>query len=158
MAAGELVFGTIGIGGYAASYLSSLDYLAEQGTGRLAAAVVRSPKKYADRLPDLEKKGVKIYPDLASMLETEKLDVVGVPTGISSHVPLTIQAMRAGCDVVCEKPLCATVQEAAELVAERVIEPGEASPSATSACSARVPRRSSGASSPGRSGPSSAPA
>jgi len=114
-----LTFGIIGIGGYAGSYLGSLDHLEEQGTGRLAAAVVRSPKKYAEKLPDLEKKGVKIYPDLESMLPAEDLDVVGVPTGIASHVPLTIQAMEAGCDVVCEKPLCATVQDARRLIAER---------------------------------------
>jgi len=112
-------FGTIGIGGYAGMYLAATDYLSEQGIGRLVAAVVRSPHKYAEKMAELGKNGVRFYRDLSSMLAAEDLDVVCVPTGISSHVPYSIEAMEAGRDVICEKPLCATVQEAAEMIAAR---------------------------------------
>lgn len=112
-------FGTIGVGGYAGMYLGATEYLAELGRGKLAAAVVRSPAKYVEKVAELEKKGVKFHLDLPSMLRNEKLDVVCVPTGISSHVPYSIEAMQHGYDVICEKPLCATVQEADELIEAR---------------------------------------
>jgi predicted dehydrogenase len=108
--------GVIGVGGFAGCYLDAMDYLEQRGLGKLAAVVVRSPAKYAKKLDALKAKGVKVYPDLDKMLANEKLDVVGNPTGISDHVPLSVRAMEAGCDVVCEKPLCATVQEAREFM------------------------------------------
>jgi len=119
MADKQYRFGTIGIGGYAGVYVSAAKYLAEQGALQLIAAAVRSPDKYREKMDELEKEGVKFYPDLTSMLAAEDLDIVGVPTGIASHTPYTVEAMEAGCDVVCEKPLCATVQEAAEMIAAR---------------------------------------
>lgn len=115
----EYRLGVVGIGGYAEMYLMAARYLAEQGLGQLVAAVVRSPDKYREKMAELAKQGVRFYPDLETMLKSEHLHIVGVPTGISSHVPFSIAAMEAGCDVVCEKPLCATVQEAYTLIDTR---------------------------------------
>ena len=119
MAKKEHTFGIIGVGGYARVYLGATEHLAELGRGRLVAAAVRSPQKYAEKMAELEQQGVRFHPDLPTMLREEALDVVCVPTGISSHVPYSVEAMEGGCDVICEKPLCATVQEAAEMIAAR---------------------------------------
>ena len=78
-----------------------------------------APELYAKQIDELGKRGVTFHSDLSAMLAGEALDVVCLPTDISSHVPYSIEAMEAGCDVICEKPLCATVQDALRLIAAR---------------------------------------
>lgn len=54
---------------------------------------------------------------LPEMLAQSKPEIVAVCTPVGSHHPLVKQALEAGCHVLCEKPLAATVAEAEELVA-----------------------------------------
>ncbi|HOX38860.1 MAG TPA: Gfo/Idh/MocA family oxidoreductase [Candidatus Brocadiia bacterium] len=54
----------------------------------------------------------KKYRDIEKMLAKEKLDVVSICTPNVSHAPLTIQALEAGCHVLCEKPMAMNTEEA----------------------------------------------
>ncbi|MFH1760673.1 MAG: Gfo/Idh/MocA family oxidoreductase [bacterium] len=108
-------FGMVGIGGYAGSYLNSLEKLEDQGFGRLAAIVIRNQRKY-ERIIELwhiKERGIKIYPSLDEMLDNEKnkMQIVALPVGIPDHRPMSIQCMEAGFDVVCEKPPAPTIQD-----------------------------------------------
>jgi predicted dehydrogenase len=51
------------------------------------------------------------YVDTAEMLEEEAPDLVHVCTPPQSHRELSIQCMEAGAWVLCEKPLCASLEE-----------------------------------------------
>jgi predicted dehydrogenase len=51
------------------------------------------------------------YTDYRELLEKEKPDVVTIGTPDHWHVPIAIAALRAGCDVYCEKPLTLTIDE-----------------------------------------------
>jgi predicted dehydrogenase len=51
------------------------------------------------------------YADYRQLLEREKPDVVTIGTPDHWHVPIAIAALRAGCDVYCEKPLTLTIEE-----------------------------------------------
>jgi myo-inositol 2-dehydrogenase/D-chiro-inositol 1-dehydrogenase len=51
------------------------------------------------------------YRDYRELLEKEKPDVVTIGTPDHWHVPIAIAALRAGCDVYCEKPLTLTIDE-----------------------------------------------
>jgi len=54
---------------------------------------------------------LKMYTDYREMLEREKPDIVTIGTPDHWHVPISIAALRAGCDVYCEKPLTLTIEE-----------------------------------------------
>ena len=69
----------------------------------LAAAVEQAP-------------GAKPYTDYASAL-ADKPDAVYVCTPNHLHAPMSIAALRVGCNVLCEKPLADTVENA-EAIAE----------------------------------------
>ena len=55
---------------------------------------------------------VRIYPDHLSMLEAEELDLVSVCTANAAHASCSIDALRRGVSVSCEKPMSVTLEEA----------------------------------------------
>jgi len=58
----------------------------------------------------------KCYPDHKSMLKAEKLDAVSVCTYNTTHAECTIDALNAGVNVLLEKPMCVTTEEAADII------------------------------------------
>jgi len=72
----------------------------------------QAAKKLAGNNPS-----VKIYTDLARMLEEARLDVVHVLTQPDSHFPLARMVIEAGCHAVIEKPVTASAEEAEQLAA-----------------------------------------
>ncbi|MCP4641940.1 MAG: Gfo/Idh/MocA family oxidoreductase, partial [bacterium] len=61
--------------------------------------------------------GLRGYKDYKEMLKTEQPDVVSVCTPNKYHAECTIAALRAGCHVLCEKPMAATLKEADRMTA-----------------------------------------
>jgi predicted dehydrogenase len=57
------------------------------------------------------------YTDAQDMLDKENLDVVSVVTPNKFHKPLTLAAFKAGCHVLCEKPMAMNAREAREMLA-----------------------------------------
>ncbi len=58
---------------------------------------------------------LKEYVDYRELLAKEKPDVVTIGTPDHWHVPIAIAALRAGCDVYCEKPLTLTIDEGKQI-------------------------------------------
>lgn len=58
----------------------------------------------------------QIFTDYHELLKLEELDAVSVTTWNNSHGPISIAAMKAGKDVLCEKPLAMNAKEAQEMV------------------------------------------
>ena len=63
-----------------------------------------------------EVEGVKTYPDHKSMLDAEKLDAVSICTYNSTHAESAINALKKGVNVLLEKPMCVTLEEAIEIM------------------------------------------
>ena len=53
----------------------------------------------------------RIYSDAAIALNDLSLDVVDIATPPALHMPLVIRAARAGCHILCEKPLATTLSD-----------------------------------------------
>lgn len=77
----------------------------------------------ADSNSDLAKKvgyqyHVPAYSDYMEMVKQEKPDAVSVVVPTSLHFQVVKQLLDAGCHVLVEKPIAATLDEASQLVAE----------------------------------------
>ena len=59
--------------------------------------------------------GVRCYPDHKSMLDAEDLDAVSICTYNMTHAECAIYALKKGVHVLLEKPMCVTIEEAAEI-------------------------------------------
>ena len=56
--------------------------------------------------------GVRTYPSHKEMLDNEELDAVSVCTYNKTHAECTIYALEKGVNVLLEKPMCVTLEEA----------------------------------------------
>jgi Predicted dehydrogenases and related proteins len=68
-------------------------------------------------------KEVKLYTDYNEMIRREKPDLVEICTSPDFHAPVAIAALKAGCHVMCEKPMARTWLECID-VCEVVEETG----------------------------------
>ena len=97
----------VGIHGHGASHVRKVEDLQERGLATLTALV--DPRPLDGDVP--------WYPDLDTLLAEARPDVVVIATPIHTHLALASAALRAGCDVLLEKPTTASLAEHAELLA-----------------------------------------
>ncbi|MDW7657272.1 MAG: Gfo/Idh/MocA family oxidoreductase [Bacillota bacterium] len=102
------------------------------GTGWIAEAHVQSYKRMpdveivagADLIPGKAEKffkfwgvdNVRCYPNHTAMLEAEELDAVSVCTYNMAHAECTIDSLNKGVNVLLEKPMSVTLDEAVAMI------------------------------------------
>lgn len=102
------------------------------GTGWIAEAHVQSYKRMpdveivagADLIPGKAEKffkywgvdNVRCYPNHTAMLEAEELDAVSVCTYNMTHAECTIDSLNKGVNVLLEKPMSVTLDEAVAMI------------------------------------------
>lgn len=64
-----------------------------------------------------ERYGGKAYESVEAMLEDAGIDAVSVCTANHVHAPISIAALKAGKDVLCEKPMAVTLEECEAMAA-----------------------------------------
>ena len=115
----KIGIGVIGIGGFAMTHLDALSRCGDDA--ELRAVVVPLPWNAAyneeAREKELAARGVRIYRDYRDMIasERDRIRLVTIPVGIRFHAPMSIAALAAGYDVLCEKPVAGNVADAAEM-------------------------------------------
>ncbi len=98
----RLGIGFIGTGGRCNAHLGIVNNFKEQGL----AAPVAVCDVYRPRLERASKKtGAKMYDEHEALLADPNVDVVCIASPDRLHGPQTIDALNAGKDVYCEKPL-----------------------------------------------------
>ena len=60
--------------------------------------------------------GVRCYPSHKELLDSEELDAVSICTYNRAHAVPTIYALKKGVNVLLEKPMCVTTEEAVEIL------------------------------------------
>lgn len=110
--------GLVGLGGYARVHLQHLRDFHARGRLELAAAVAFAPEQEADEAAALCAQGCRVLPGFAELLAALpelRLDLVVVPTPIHLHAPMTLALLRAGVNVLVEKPVTASPADAEEI-------------------------------------------
>lgn len=100
--------GVIGVGFIGAVHIEQLRRLGNVDV--VAVAVHSRPQEKADKL--CVPKG---YSDYREMIDKENLDCVHICTPNNTHYEMAMYALEHGVNVVCEKPMTTTVEEAAKL-------------------------------------------
>ena len=109
--------GIIGTGWIAESHVES--YLAMDDVDIVAMAdlIPGKAEKFAARYnKDGRLDNVRFYPSHKELLDSEELDGVSICTYNMTHAECAIYALNKGVNVLLEKPMCVTTEEAVEIM------------------------------------------
>ena len=100
-----------GLGGYGEGfYLEPLLKGHEAGEWKLTATIDPFPERCI-LLQELRNKDIPIYPSLDAFYAAGKCDLTILSTPIHLHCQQTCMALEHGSHVLCEKPLCGSLEE-----------------------------------------------
>jgi predicted dehydrogenase len=108
---GMLRFGLVGCGTHA--QWAVIPAITSTPRCRLEAVADIVP----DNLAKVNVPNVRRYADYREMLAREKLDAVYVATPCEVHCDPTLAALKAGCHVVCEKPMAMKAKDCRRMIA-----------------------------------------
>lgn len=86
------------------------------GRGQIIA-LADQDQTFAARLGDRHAPGVRIFTDIAKLLDQAAPDAVIICTPTSAHFPLVSECQHAGVHVLCEKPLSDSRERIDQLIA-----------------------------------------
>jgi predicted dehydrogenase len=103
----------IGVSGYGGIYLQLVREALARNTIELVAAVIINRDEVPAIVSELRECGTVIYPSAEEFFvkESGKIDLCLIPVGIQWHARLTISALRAGMNVLVEKPLAGSLAD-----------------------------------------------
>lgn len=109
--------GIIGTGWIAEAHLESYLEMDDVDIVAMADLIPGKAEKFNARYnKDGKLDNVRFYPSHKEMLDSEKLDAVSVCTYNKTHAECAIYALKKGVNVLLEKPMCVTTEEAVEIM------------------------------------------
>ena len=109
----------VAIGGYGSYYLEKVLELEAAGRARLVGVV--DPQARQSRVwSTIASRTIPVVDTVEQFYDTGHLaDLAVIVSPIQFHVPQSVAALKHGSNVLCDKPLGATIQEARELIDAR---------------------------------------
>ena len=107
-----------GTGGYGAFYLQELFRIQEKGALRIVAAVDPHPEE-CPHISVLHKNRIPVFSGLHEFYQDKSCDLAVLVSPIHFHGRQTMLALERGSHVLCDKPLCSTVQEGLSVIRTR---------------------------------------
>lgn len=106
----------VGAGGFGHFYLQALAEASDAHQVSLVGVVdpTIGDTPLANELASAD---IPIYANMDALFASEKVDLTAIAAPIHYHKYYTMTALNHGSHVLCEKPLCATIQDAYELAA-----------------------------------------
>lgn len=108
----------VGIGGYGHSYVRALmsNQIPEEYT--VVGVVDPYPEK-CDSIDEIREKGIPVFYSIEDFYASSEADLAVISSPVHYHCSQICYALQKGSNVLCEKPICPTVQEASEIIRER---------------------------------------
>lgn len=110
----KLKVGIIGTGWIAESHIQQYNVMPDVEVVAMADLIPGKAEAFKEKWG--VKGDVRFYPDHKSMIDNEELDAVSVCTYNATHAECTMYALEHGINVLLEKPMCVTLDEAADIV------------------------------------------
>ncbi|GAA1979484.1 Gfo/Idh/MocA family oxidoreductase [Isoptericola halotolerans] len=110
-----LRIGIIGTGGIAGAHLDGYRRFADEC--EVVALCDAVPGRAAAVRDDNGLTSARAYERVEDLLDAEDLDLVSITTPPSTHAELTVAALRAGVDVLVEKPMAPSLEECDAMLA-----------------------------------------
>lgn len=102
----------VGVGGYGSGYVRALT---GRDFGAEIAGIVDVMPNIREVCPEVGAFGLTVYSSLSDFYKENTADLAILASPIHLHTEMSIQCMKSGSHVLCEKPLCLTVEEAGAL-------------------------------------------
>ena len=109
----KLKVGIIGTGWIAEAHIESYLEMDDVEIVAMADLIPGKAEKFAARYGV---EGVRFYPSHKELIDNEQLDAVSVCTYNMTHAECSIYALEHGVNVLLEKPMCVTTEEAVEIM------------------------------------------
>lgn len=94
-----------------------LEEMLQHDTGADLIGIVDSNPAVVEKWPIIAEKNVPMYASLEEFFAHDRADLALITTPIHLHGPMTQYCFDHGCHVLCEKPLCLTLEEARQMQA-----------------------------------------
>jgi predicted dehydrogenase len=104
----------VAIGGYGGNYANELLDNRDKGV-TIAGVVDPKPEGYR-RFDEIMHMGIPVFQNIEEFFVKNTADLAVISSPIHFHCSQTMAALENGCSVLCEKPMCATVQEGIEII------------------------------------------
>ena len=129
----------VGAGGYGRLYVEALT---SQDMGAELTAICDIDPNLAEHVPQIRQRQIPVYPTLDAFFAKDSADLAVLVSPVHFHTDMVLSCLEHGVNVLCEKPLCLTVKEAAAMQ-EASKKTGNSFASAISSITAGTYRRSS---------------
>jgi predicted dehydrogenase len=108
----------VGVIGYGGAFNMGKAHLEQMQKAGMTPVAVAELNKDRLKVAETEFPGIETYSSVAAMLKNSDVNLITIITPHNTHAKLALQCLKAGKNVVCEKPLAITTSECDAMIDE----------------------------------------